>query len=74
MKNFERNLLNVLACPMCKGKLVLHLSQGGELVEKQELVCRFDKVAYPIIDGIPKLLSSETRLLTLKELEKVPKL
>ncbi|UTP72376.1 Trm112 family protein [Alteromonas sp. LMIT006] len=74
MKKFERNLLNVLACPMCKGKLVLHLSQVGEQSEKQELVCRFDKVAFPIYDGIPKLLTSEARSLTLKELEKVPKL
>ncbi|MBE1287220.1 MAG: Trm112 family protein [Alteromonadaceae bacterium] len=74
MKKFERNLLNVLACPMCKGKLMLHVPNAGKSAEKQELVCRFDKVAYPIIDGIPKLLSSETRSLTLEELEKVPKL
>lgn len=74
MKKFECNLLSVLACPICKGKLVLYSTQTDNAELKQELVCRFDKVAYSIHNGTPMLLSNKTRPLTLDELEKVPKL
>lgn len=74
MKPFERDLLNVLACPICKGKLVVYSPPSEHTDMQDELVCRFDKVAFPIHNGIPKLLSSDMRPLTLDELEKVPKL
>ncbi|ACJ20558.1 Trm112 family protein [Coxiella burnetii] len=50
----DRRLLEILACPICKGKLVY--SQ-----DEQELICRFDKLAYPIHDGIPVMLPDSTR-------------
>ncbi|MBW5802695.1 Trm112 family protein [Coxiella endosymbiont of Ornithodoros amblus] len=50
----DRRLLEILACPICKGKLVY--SQ-----DEQELICRFDKLAYPIRDGIPVMLPDSTR-------------
>ena len=53
----DKRLLEILACPICKGKLVYDQ-------EKQELICRFDKVAYPIHDGIPVMLSDSIRPLT----------
>ena len=59
---FDKQLLDILACPVCKGKLLL-------AVQQNELICRFDRLAYPIVDNIPALLDSEARDLTLDELE-----
>nr|WP_256478883.1 Trm112 family protein [Legionella sp. 27cVA30] len=47
-----------MVCPLCKGKLLL---------KNEELICRFDRLAYPIRDGIPVMLETEARLLTLEE-------
>ena len=54
----DKKLLDILVCPLCKGKLLLG---------QQELICRFDRLAYPIRDGIPVMLEREARLLTLEE-------
>lgn len=53
----DKRLLEVLACPICKGKLIF-----GR--DAQELICRFDKLAYPIRDGIPVMLPDNARRLT----------
>ncbi|MDF3054246.1 MAG: tetraacyldisaccharide 4-kinase [Gammaproteobacteria bacterium] len=45
----DRKLLDILACPVCKGKLVYQQAN-------QVLICKLDKLAYPIIDGIPVML------------------
>jgi len=45
----DRQLLDILACPLCKGKLDYDQ-------DKQVLICRFDKLIYPIRDDIPILL------------------
>lgn len=50
----------VLVCPLCKGTLIK---------KNQELICRFDRLAYPIRDGIPVMLEDEARHLTLEEKE-----
>ncbi|MFC4699103.1 Trm112 family protein [Glaciecola siphonariae] len=112
---FNKKLLDIVACPVCKGRLVLHeqscpLSQthdaqthgaqthdaqtkqtdqkqgtsvkaslqnssepnvGGTESLTQSLVCRFDRLSYPIEDGIPVLLESDAKVLSLEELEKV---
>ncbi len=52
----EANLLNVLVCPVCKSKL--NYKKGDE-----ELICKSDKIAFPIRDGIPIMLESEARAL-----------
>jgi hypothetical protein len=49
-------LLDILACPVCKGKL--HYNK-----EKKELVCQFDRLAYSIVNDIPVLLEGEARRL-----------
>ncbi|PJG57764.1 Trm112 family protein [Aeromonas cavernicola] len=54
-------LLDIIACPVCKGKL--HYNKGLE-----ELVCRFDKLAYPLEEGIPVLLENRARQLSSDEL------
>lgn len=50
----DNHLLEILVCPLCKGKLVYHKKPA-------ELICRFDKLAYPIRDGIPVMLPEEAR-------------
>ncbi|MBT8506379.1 hypothetical protein B1F79_01675 [Coxiella-like endosymbiont of Rhipicephalus sanguineus] len=52
----DKRLLEILACPLCKGKLVY--KQDAE-----ELFCRFDKLAYPIQGGIPVMLADKARSL-----------
>ncbi|MFW0078820.1 MAG: Trm112 family protein [Coxiella endosymbiont of Haemaphysalis qinghaiensis] len=53
----DKRLLEILACPICKGKLVY--KQDAE-----ELLCRFDKLAYSIQEGIPVMLPDKARSLT----------
>lgn len=50
----EQKLLDILVCPLCKGKLQYQKKQ-------QVLICRFDKLAYPIKEGIPVMLADEAR-------------
>ena len=52
----DSKLLDILACPLCKGPLQYAKSQ-------QTLVCRADRLAYPIRDGIPVMLEEEARVL-----------
>ena len=56
----DKRVLAILVCPLCKGKLIL---------KKDELICAFDRIAYPIRDGIPVMLEPEGRLLSLEEKE-----
>jgi len=56
----EYQLLEILACPVCKGKLVYE-------PKDQELICRFDKLAYPIKDGIPVMMVEQARRLNREE-------
>lgn len=56
----DKNLLEILACPLCKGELFFDMSN-------QELICRFDRLAYPIIDDIPIMLESRARRLAIDE-------
>jgi len=54
---FDTKLMEILACPVCKGKLDYDK-------ENQELICKFDKLAYAIDRDIPVLLENEARHLT----------
>ena len=56
----DKKLLEILVCPLCKGQLIL---------KKKELICRFDRLAYPIRDGIPVMLEPEAREISLEEKE-----
>ena len=56
----DHRLLEIVACPLCKGKVTFDK-------EKQELVCKFDRLAYPIKDGIPVLLESDARKMSMDE-------
>lgn len=57
----DHRLLEIVACPVCKGKLNYNK-------EQEELVCKFDRLAYPIREGIPVLLSTEAREVSSDEL------
>lgn len=52
----DSRLLDILACPLCKSPLRYSKSQ-------QVLVCRADRLAFPIRDGIPVMLEDEARVL-----------
>lgn len=59
----DPRLLDILVCPVCKGALEYHK-------DAQELVCRADRLAYPIRDDIPVMLENEARRLEPAELER----
>lgn len=56
----DAKLLDILVCPLCKGPLVYRR-------EAQELVCKADRLAFPIRDGIPVMLEEEARALPVEE-------
>ncbi|CAH0540646.1 Trm112 family protein [Vibrio marisflavi] len=56
----DHRLLEIVACPVCKGKLTFDK-------DSQELVCKLDRLAFPIKEGIPVLLESEARTMSMEE-------
>ncbi len=56
----DKNLLDILVCPVCKGPL--HYQKNA-----QELICNADRLAYPVRDGIPVMLEDEARRLAADE-------
>ncbi len=58
----KQTLLDILVCPVSKGKLIYD-------AEKQELISLSAKLAYPIHDDIPVMLESEARTISLEEYE-----
>ncbi len=58
----DPKLLEMLVCPVTKGPLVFDR-------DKQELVSKTARLAYPVRDGIPVMLEEEARKLTPAEYE-----
>jgi uncharacterized protein YbaR (Trm112 family) len=58
----DKKLLDILACPICKGPLIYDAA-------KQELISRSERLAFPIRDGIPVMLEDEARQLSNQEVE-----
>jgi len=58
----KRELMDILACPVCKGKLELNMEaeNEGEIVAGS-LYCSRCDVHYPIVDTIPNLLPPDQR-------------
>ena len=52
--SIDPKLLEILVCPLTKGPLEYDQ-------DKQELISRSAKLAYPIRDGIPNMLPEEAR-------------
>jgi len=57
MSGVDPKLLEILVCPLCKGPLVY----------PGELICKADRLAYPVKDGIPVMLEEEARKLPAEE-------
>ena len=62
----DKKLLSMLVCPVSKAPLIY-------LEEQDELVCVSSGLAYPIRDGIPIMLESEAREMSLEEKERLSK-
>ena len=58
----DKNLLDILVCPVTKGPLIYDKS-------KQELISVAARLAYPVRDDIPIMLESDARALTQEEVE-----
>jgi len=52
----DKKLIEILVCPVCKGKLVYDK-------KAKELICKGDRLAYPIKQDIPVMLEEEARQL-----------
>jgi uncharacterized protein YbaR (Trm112 family) len=61
---FDKKLLDILACPVCKGKLLYQDKQA-------RLICKFDRLVYPIRENIPVLLESEAKHVSSEEMEQL---
>ena len=60
----DPKLLDILVCPLCKSPLIYRKPE-------QELICKADRLAYKIEDGIPVMLADEARRLTPEEAENI---
>lgn len=58
----DKRLLEILACPVTKGPLIYDK-------ERQELISKAARLAYPIKNGVPVMLEEEARELTQAEVE-----
>jgi len=56
----DKKLLDILACPVCKGPLVYQK-------DNKELICRVDRLAFPVRNDIPVMLEDEARQLPADE-------
>lgn len=61
----DPKLLELLVCPVTKGPLDYDR-------ERQELLSRSARLAYPVRDGIPVLLEEQARTLSDDELDQLP--
>ena len=60
----DKRLLDILVCPVTKGKLIKH---------NDELWSRQAALAFPIRDGIPVMLEEEARTLSNEEISELDK-
>ncbi len=60
MSALDPRLLEILVCPLCKGPLVYRKAEA-------ELICKADRLGYPIKDDIPVMLEEEARKLPPEE-------
>lgn len=60
----DAKLLEILVCPLCKSPLVYRKAE-------KELICKADRLAFPIQDDIPVMLADEARKITPEEIEQL---
>ena len=61
MKAMKRDLMEILACPICKGDLDLEVTEENDEIKEGVLRCVKCNLEYPIEDGIPNMLPPELR-------------
>ena len=60
IREMKKELMNILACPVCKGDLELRVDkEEGEEIVTGSLYCARCNYSYPIADTIPNLLPPE---------------
>jgi len=57
----NHNLIDLLVCPLCKGQL-----QNDK--PNQRLICRFDRLAFAVHDGVPIMLIEQAESIDLDDL------
>jgi len=58
----KKELMNILACPICKGDLVLNVTkENDEEIVSGTIYCSKCDEHYPIEDGIPNMLPPDLR-------------
>ena len=57
----KRELMNILACPICKGDLELDVTEEADEIITGTLYCRKCDEYYQIEDGIPNMLPPDLR-------------
>ncbi len=62
----DNKLLDILACPLCKSTLIYKK-------DAQELICKADRLAFPIRDDIPVMLEDEAREVSNEEIDALKK-
>lgn len=62
----DKKLLDILACPLCKSTLIYNQ-------DAQELICKADRLAFPIRDDIPVMLEDDARELSNEEIDALKK-
>jgi uncharacterized protein YbaR (Trm112 family) len=60
----DKRLLDILVCPVTKAPLSFD-------AERQELLCKASRLAYPVRDGIPVMLEEEARALSDEEVARL---
>jgi uncharacterized protein YbaR (Trm112 family) len=58
MTALDHRLIDLLVCPLCKGRLVMLRDAEGR---PSALACAADRLAFPIRDGIPVMLEGEAQ-------------
>jgi len=60
----DKSLLQIIVCPVCHGKL-------DHIKKTQQLLCQFDRLAYPIDDDIPVLIAERATTLTAEQVKQL---
>jgi len=65
----DSRLLDIIVCPVCKGALRLEKSLPNKAAETEaELVCKRDRLAFPVRDDIPVMLVDQAREVDAEEI------